>query len=147
MQHYLVIDDDGSVYKVKPGPDSLADLQALVMGRIELVRVNVNPDIDGWVNEEGLIAGNFVYNFLGSLIAGKDLVGPIVFTSCDDDGNTAPVCGQFSREITEECEVFGNGELLTVETCVAAMEAMRERSAEGAMMALLDKAFDESVSF
>ena len=107
MQHYLVIDDDGSVYKVKPGPDSLADLQALVMGRIELVRVN--PDIDGWVNEEGLIAGDFVYNFLGSHIAGRDLVGPIVFTSCDDDGNTAPVYGQFSREITESCEVFGNG--------------------------------------
>lgn len=127
MQHYLVIDDDGSVYKVKPGPDSLADLQALVMGRIELVRVN--PDIDGWVNEEGLIAGDFVYNFLGSHIAGRDLVGPIVFTSCDDDGNTAPVYGQFSREITESCEVFGNGELLTAETCVAAMAAMRERSA------------------
>ena len=127
MQHYLVIDDDGSVYKVKPGPDSLADLQALVMGRIELVRVN--PDIDAWVNEEGLIAGDFVYNFLGSHIAGRDLVGPIVFTSCDDDGNTAPVYGQFSREITESCEVFGNGELLTAETCVAAMAAMRERSA------------------
>tara|TARA_Y100000748_G_scaffold87741_1_gene72714 strand:+ start:164 stop:556 length:393 start_codon:yes stop_codon:yes gene_type:complete len=127
MQHYLVIDDDGSVYKVKPGPDSLADLQALVMGRIELVRVN--PDIDGWVNEEGLIAGDFVYNFLGSHIAGRDLVGPIVFTSCDDDGNTAPVYGQFSREITESCEVFGNGEILTAETCVAAMAAMRERSA------------------
>ena len=127
MQHYLVIDDDGSVYKVKPGPDSLADLQALVMGRIELVRVN--PDIDGWVNEEGLIAGDFVYNFLGSHIAGRDLVGPVVFTSCDDDGNTAPVYGQFSREITESCEVFGNGELLTAETCVAAMAAMRERSA------------------
>ena len=127
MQHYLVIDDDGSVYKVKPGPDSLADLQALVMGRIELVRVN--PDIDGWVNEEGLIAGDFVYNFLGSHIAGRDLVGPIVFTSCDDDGNTAPVYGQFSREVTESCEVFGNGEILTAETCVAAMAAMRERSA------------------
>jgi len=127
MQHYLVIDDDGSVYKVKPGPDSLADLQALVMGRIELVRVN--PDIDAWVNEEGLIAGDFVYNFLGSHIAGRDLVGPVVFTSCDDDGNTAPVYGQFSREITESCEVFGNGEILTAETCVAAMAAMRERSA------------------
>ena len=37
MEHYLVIDDDGSIYKVKPGSNSLEDLQALVIGRIELV--------------------------------------------------------------------------------------------------------------
>ncbi|MAZ45223.1 MAG: hypothetical protein CMD74_00770 [Gammaproteobacteria bacterium] len=131
MEHYLVIDDDGSVYKVKPGADSLADLQALVIGRIELIRVpqNLFKSVDAWVNEEGLIAGDFVYNFLGSYICGTDLVGPVVFTSCDDEGNTTPVIDGFSRNITQECEVFGNGELLTVETCVAAMAAMRERSA------------------
>jgi len=127
MEHYLVIDDDGSVYKVKPGADSLADLQALVIGRIELVRVS--PKVDAWVNEEGLIAGDFVYNFLGSHVCGRELVGPVVFTSCDEDGNTSPVPEGFSKGITEECEVFGNGELLTVQTCVAAMAAMRERSA------------------
>ncbi len=127
MEHYLVIDDDGTVYKVKPGENSLKDLQALVMGLIELVRIS--PKVDGWVNEEGLIAGDFVYNFLGSHVCGRELVGPVVFTSSDEEGNTMPVLGGFSRSITESCEVFGNGELLTVETCVAAMAAMRERSA------------------
>ena len=131
MQHYLVIDDDGTVYKVKPGGNSLRDLQALVIGLIELIRVpqNLFKSVDAWVNEEGLIKGDFVYNFLGSHICGTDLVGPVVFTSCDDDGNTTPVVEGFSRNITQQCEVFGNGELLTVETCVAAMQAMRERSA------------------
>ena len=130
MEHYLVIDDDGSIYKVKPGSNSLEDLQALVIGRIELVRVN--PAVDAWVNEEGLIHGDFVYNFLGSHIVGRDRVGPGVFTSSDDEGNTTPAPEDFSKAITEDCEVFGNGEILTVETCVAAMQAMRERSAASA---------------
>ena len=130
MEHYLVIDDDASVYKVKPTENSLADLQALVGGYIECVRVT--PEIDAWVNEEGLIKGDFVFNLLGTFVVngenghgGYQLVGPVVFTSHDREGNTLPVPEAWSKKQTAEMDVFGNGEILTVETCVSRMQAMR----------------------
>ena len=132
MEHYLVIDDDASVYKVKPSFNKLADLQTLVGGYIECVRVT--PEIDAWVNEEGLIKGDFVFNLLGSFVVncesqykGHHLVGPVVFTTHDEEGNTLPVPEAWSKKQTAEMDVFGNGEILSVNTCVSAMLAMRER--------------------
>ena len=132
MEHYLVIDDDASVYKVKPSFNKLADLQMLVGGYIECVRL---PErIDAWVNEEGLIKGDFAFNLLGSFIVnseathkGYQLVGPVVFTTHDDEGNTLAVPEAWSKRQTAEMKVFGHGEILSVNTCVSAMQAMRER--------------------
>ena len=100
--HYLVIDDDGTARLVTPGPDSLADTQALVDGWVECVRLP--GGVDCWVNEEGLLRNpmDFSYNYLGTHIVREwtgqpyDLVGPCVFTSNDGEGATTPLTAGFT---------------------------------------------------
>jgi hypothetical protein len=100
--HYLVIDDDGTARLVTPGNDSLADLQTLVDGWVECVRLP--GGVDCWVNEEGLLRNpmDFSYNYLGTHIVREwtgqpyDLVGPCVFTSNDGEGATKPLAPGFT---------------------------------------------------
>ena len=102
--HYLVIDDNGAARLVTPGPDSLADMQALVDGWIECVRLP--GSVDCWINEEGLIRNpqDFSYNYLATHIVREwtgqpyDLVGPCVFASNDGEGATIPLPFGFTKD-------------------------------------------------
>ena len=106
--HYLVIDDDGTARLVTPGNDSLADLQALVDGWVECVRLP--GGVDCWVNEEGLLRNpmDFSYNYLGTHIVREwtgqpyDLVGPCVFTSNDGEGATKPLTAGFTIDTVDK---------------------------------------------
>lgn len=48
-------------------------------------------EIDCWVNEEGLFREGFIRNKIASAFTGVDCVGPAIFTSADDEGNTIPL--------------------------------------------------------
>ena len=100
--HYLVIDDDGTARLATPSGDSYRDLSGLVDGYIE--HISLPGGVDAWVNEEGLLRQpmDFSYNYLATHMVREwtgqpyDLVGPCVFTSTDDEGDTLPCPAGFT---------------------------------------------------
>lgn len=62
---------------------TLEEMQAGVGGYIEPVRMASRPNQVMYANEEGLMHG-LPYNLTASLIAGADIVGPVVLLSIDE---------------------------------------------------------------
>jgi len=105
--HYLVISDFGKAWAVKAvsEEETLECLQTLVGGWAEYsdkcliervpnmtgVPTPKGIEIDCWVNEEGLFREGFIRNKIASAFTGVDCVGPAIFTSADDEGNTIPL--------------------------------------------------------
>lgn len=74
MTTALVINTDGSNYKLELGERSLSQLQEVVGGYIDAVR---GDDFVGYVNDEGLLIG-LDYNPVASSLFGRTLVGDVV---------------------------------------------------------------------
>ena len=105
--HYLVVSDNGKAWAVKAVPqgETLECLQTLVGGwgeysdkcLIECAPNNTGIPtpgaaiIDCWVNESGLFRETFVKNWIATAFTGTELVGPAIFTSCNDEGETIPL--------------------------------------------------------
>lgn len=77
-QSYVWFKDNGSFGQVDLDRElSLKEMQGLVGGYIELVRVSYHGKThDMWVNEEGLIH-NLSHNLEASSIAGQPIVGNV----------------------------------------------------------------------
>lgn len=90
MREYLYISQGGDAVIVEDlEKDSLGSLQMLVGGNIECVSPTaLGPGVDAWVNEEGLLLENFGINLVASFITRRQLVGPMVLTGYDNQGNT-----------------------------------------------------------
>jgi hypothetical protein len=106
MTNYLYITDygDAQVVDFTPG-QTLSDLQTLVGGLIECVRVipaYVGFDADVWVNEEGLCREDFGVNYVASSITGRKLVGPAVIALTDLEGNTAGLTASQIRRLEKD---------------------------------------------
>ena len=83
---HLFVSDVGAACFVKGGDDSLADLQAMVEGHIELVISPRGEDV--YFNEEGRFHQEFYPNLVASYEARIGLVGPAVFTRSNEKGET-----------------------------------------------------------
>ena len=84
LLHVVVVEPDGTATRQEwPHDQTLACLQQAVGGLFDVVRLS--PDLDLWLNDEGLITG-LPYNPVASLIAGsygfthQGYVGTVVFT-------------------------------------------------------------------
>lgn len=154
-KHYLVINDNGDAFRVAPTNDTYNDLSTLVDGYIE--RVSLPDGVDAWLNEEGLLRNpqDFAYNLLATIAVrrwtgntGYNLVGPCVFATSDDEGETHPCHESFflsemknglllmgdltdidSPLRTEWCDddrgYFGTAPVWTVQECVTHMAESR----------------------
>ena len=118
---FLYIDEMANVRIVShEGESTLATLQTLVEGYIELVRPNpadLGFDGDMWANEEGLYNPDFAVNPLASLLAGTRIVGPVVITRSDDMGNTVGLTDADLEAVRERMLV--DGDLIKPEHAVA----------------------------
>jgi len=83
---HLFVSDFGAACFVKGGEDSLADLQAMVEGQIELAISPRGEDV--YFNEEGSFHPEFYPNLVASYETRIALVGPAVFTRANENGKT-----------------------------------------------------------
>lgn len=107
---YLYINEIGDAVVVtqQPGEDSLTCLQTLVNGLIELVRPNkLNCDV--WCNEEALFQPNFGINLVASFMTGRQLVGPIVLTSSNANGDTTSFPQHLMDKLKREGLIIDTG--------------------------------------
>lgn len=127
MKKFLFVTDFGDAHIVESGENTLETLQRLVDGRVDVVVCDGSqPTVNGmdcWVNDEGLFRGDFGINLVASILSGRQLVGPAVFTRSDDQGATI---GLTERDITnltdrvgllisEDGKVHTVDEVLTIE--------------------------------
>lgn len=75
----LVIPVQGDVRVEEIDPQNIEELQALVGGYFEHVRVPRVPRIDLWVDEEGIRKG-LDFNLRASLLVSRQILGPAVLT-------------------------------------------------------------------
>ncbi len=78
----VLVADAGKRCHVQEIPDTLEAMQAIVGGYIEHVDT-LDPGIDIWANEEGLLKGLPPNRNLGLNV----IVGPILVTACNKSGN------------------------------------------------------------
>tara|TARA_B100001245_G_scaffold72101_1_gene51038 strand:+ start:2084 stop:2527 length:444 start_codon:yes stop_codon:yes gene_type:complete len=83
---HLFVSDVGAACFVEGGEDSLADLQAMVEGQIELAISPRGEDV--YFNEEGSFHPEFYPNLVASYETRIALVGPAVFTRANENGKT-----------------------------------------------------------
>ena len=83
---HLFVSDFGAACFVEGGEDSLADLQAMVEGQIELAISPRGEDV--YFNEEGSFHPEFYPNLVASYETRIALVGPAVFTRANENGKT-----------------------------------------------------------
>ena len=83
---HLFVSDFGAACFVEGGEDSLADLQAMVEGQIELAISPRGEDV--YFNEEGSFHPEFYPNHVASYETRIALVGPAVFTRANENGKT-----------------------------------------------------------
>jgi len=93
MREYLYLSQGGDAYIVQDDSnDSLTALQTLVGGLIQGVYpTKLGPEVDTWVNEEGLMIEGFGINLVASFITGRQLVGPCVIAGHTRGGETISV--------------------------------------------------------
>ena len=91
-QQFIVIEESGYAFLVNhEGDDTLRFLQTAVDGLIEYVPADVRVlgfFADLWVNEEGLFRDDFGVNLVGSQIANRRIVGPMVIARSSAEGET-----------------------------------------------------------
>ena len=87
---YLYISQQGDAVIVNDHKTTaLEGLQTLVGGLIECVNpTKLGSGVDAWVNEEGLMYPEFGINLVGSVVTGRQLVGPVVLTGHNNQGET-----------------------------------------------------------
>ena len=83
---HLFVSDVGAACFVEGGEDSLADLQAMVEGQIELAISPRGEDV--YFNAEGSFHPEFYPNLVASYETRIALVGPAVFTRANENGKT-----------------------------------------------------------
>jgi len=89
-----IIKNPGEAPKVIKVPKGLQQMQSLVGGNIEMMRgdaVGLPQAIDVWFNEEGKLIGlppNLVLRMPGSREIWDVVMGPVFFTTHDDEGDT-----------------------------------------------------------
>lgn len=88
MEIRVIIARPGEAPFVTTIENTLEAMQSVVGGYIERIPVSFiitgTPDVDLWVNEEGLLI-NLPFN---RVVAGTPVVGPILVTSSDEEGET-----------------------------------------------------------
>ena len=137
---WIVVDEDGSGYKViEPSTLTeggvLADMQALVRGRIERIGGLQLEDVDAWVNEEGALLADPVENRAATALAAvlgdpnapaQRYVGPMVITG-SDGANAIEVPEYFENFLVGMFAIdWKTDEPISVEECVEYMDAARE---------------------
>jgi hypothetical protein len=80
-----------------PADDTLAGLQRLVDGNIELVRLDDGVDL--WVNEEFLMNGMLPNRLVGRTV----MHGPMVLTRHNDEGETTSI---LDRDVERYWDLF-----------------------------------------
>ena len=132
MTKYLFITDHGDAYVVEPDGTSLNTLQRLVDGLVDVVACDSGytntKGMDCWVNDEGLYRGDFGINMVASLLSGRQLVGPAVFTRSDRDGNTVGLTDGDLRRLVDDDGLLlvEGGEVYTVDEVIAFEREWRE---------------------
>lgn len=116
MKQFIYIHDRmPKAYLVTVGGRTLPAFQSLVEGLIDVVSVSgqqmstIVGDIGGMqadliVNDEGLYDERFTINVWASALAGREIVGPVVLSLSDSDGETV---GFTSAQIAHAVEAFG----------------------------------------
>ena len=137
---WIVVDEDGSGYKViEPSTLTeggvLADMQALVRGRIERIGGLQLEDVDAWVNESGALVADPVENRAATALAAvlgdpnapaQRYVGPMVITG-SDGANAIEVPEHFENFLVGMFAIdWKTDEPISVEECVEYMDAARE---------------------
>lgn len=104
MREYLYLSQGGDAYMVQDdSKDSLTALQTLVGGLIQGVYpTKLGPEIDTWVNEEGLMMEGFGINLVASFITGRQLVGPCVIAGHTRSGETISVPKKIVTKLKRE---------------------------------------------
>lgn len=88
--HGPVVITGRPTYVSLPEGDTLGFLQEHVGGYIEFI-ASTPSGIDVWGNEEARLVNNPATNMWATQLVGFDIVGPVVLTSSDAEGNTTPL--------------------------------------------------------
>lgn len=112
---WVYVPEHGGAFIVSIGDndDTLKALQTLVDGLIDCVSATALPEgqvLDVYVNDEGLL-NEFSLNPTASLLCERPIVGPVVFTRSNDDGDTVGLTDA-DIEMLDERILFLSGEVI-----------------------------------
>lgn len=123
---YLYISEFGDAIPVTVNEaGSLSTLQTCVEGYVQVVTGRLGGmNVDLWVNEEGLFRSDFSVNPIASMICGQTIVGPVVITRCDKEGNTIGFTDNMMERISQEMMIYPFDQ--TADQIVASRQAFIE---------------------